>query len=78
MKYWARNGAWNWICNQSEYSERLPNSIFVEVKKTYMVTSFWNNYDGNKTPIDGELGSTGGNVDGKGGAKAYGDFGQQN
>ena len=50
MKYWARNGEWNWICNREEYNGGLQNSgypDFVEITKTFDVTGYWDSYDGN-------------------------------
>jgi len=66
MKYWAKNGNYNWICNQSEYAGSTSGMVIV--KNTYTVTNFWNNYDGTKSPVDN--GTT--NVDGKSGTKAFG------
>lgn len=75
MKYWAKNGAVNWICNTEEYAGSLEGYNFCveddskdnhtdkessevfgvthKVNYTYLVTNFWNNYDGTKSPLDG-------------------------
>ena len=44
MKFWARNGEYNWICDFSEYDG--PKYGVCEVSKTYLETAFWNKYDG--------------------------------
>ncbi len=49
MKFWARNGGYNWICDFSEYDG--PRTGVHEVSKTYLETAFWNSYDGTKTPL---------------------------
>lgn len=50
MKYWARNGQWNWICNTEEYSGTIYNpdgmTAFRFVNNTYNVKTFWDNYKG--------------------------------
>ena len=51
MKYWAKNGEYNQICDLSEYS--TIGGGFVQVANTYKVTFFWNNYDGTTSPVDG-------------------------
>ncbi len=54
MKYWAKNGQADWICNFQEfYDGEGERDGVTEVKKTYLVTNFWNNYDGTKSPVDG-------------------------
>lgn len=76
MKYWAKNGEYNWICNTQEYNgstsgydysidSQSENNVMTtdsesavgvmhKVEKTYMVTNFWNNYDGTQSPLDGK------------------------
>ncbi len=44
MKFWAKNGAYDWICDFSEYGVK-------EVKYTYLETTFWNEYDGKTSPL---------------------------
>lgn len=51
MKYWAKNGEYNWICNTSEYTG--PQTSVKIVEKTYMVKSFWTKYDGTTSPLNG-------------------------
>ncbi len=51
MKYWAKNGNPDWICNTEEYAG--PTSGKSIVKNTYLVTNYWNYYDGKKSPLDG-------------------------
>ncbi|MCM1320583.1 MAG: hypothetical protein NC041_03455 [Bacteroides sp.] len=51
MKYWAKNGNPDWICNTEEYAGGYSDKTLV--KYTYLVTNFWNNYDGTKLPVDG-------------------------
>lgn len=56
IKYWAKNGQYNWICNTSEYSGSMYNLIGEDmelVQKTYLVKSFWNQYNGTTSPVDG-------------------------
>lgn len=86
MKYWAKNGDVDWICNTEEYNidggldgydfnkkgkDKDGNEIIIKkdnntnqdggttigvmhsVDYTYLVTNFWNNYDGTKSPLDG-------------------------
>lgn len=82
MKYWAKNGDVDWICNTEEYNidggldgydftssdnnrvtaedinlNKIATEDTVGVKQavnyTYLVTNFWNNYDGTKSPLDG-------------------------
>ena len=55
MKYWARNGQWNWICNTEEYEDdgkaRLfnpDNDDMQIITYTYRVTNFWNYYNGER------------------------------
>lgn len=52
MKYWARNGGPDWICNTEEYAGYTGDKVVV--KNTYLVTNFWNYYDGTKSPVRGE------------------------
>ena len=62
MKYWARNGQYNWICNTTEYSGPLNNpngDDMVLVKNTYLITSFWINFDGSRRPTDGTINPSG-------------------
>lgn len=49
MKFWAKNGAYNWICDFSEY-DGVREGV-EEVKYTYLETAFWNNYDGKTSPL---------------------------
>jgi len=49
MKFWARNGDYNWICDFTEYNG--PKYGVYEVSKTYLETAFWNSYDGTKSPL---------------------------
>ncbi|MCQ2381902.1 MAG: hypothetical protein MJ054_01215, partial [Clostridia bacterium] len=49
MKYWARNGDYYWICDYSEYPGKPDGTE--QVKYTYLVTNFWNNYNGEKSPL---------------------------
>ena len=44
MKFWAKNGAYDWICDFSEYGG--DRTGVKEVKYTYLETAFWNNYHG--------------------------------
>lgn len=44
MKFWAKNGAYDWICDFSEYGGKRDG--IKEVKYTYLETAFWNNYHG--------------------------------
>ena len=57
MKYWARNGEWNWICHytdgQNEY-DWVDDGQLTKVDKTYLINDFWNEYDGSKSPLDGK------------------------
>lgn len=53
MKYWAKNGDPDWICNTEEYAG--PTRGKTTVNKTYLVTNFWNNYDGTRSPVDGAI-----------------------
>ena len=56
MKYWARNGEYYWICDFSEYKGTLNDEVMkdiVKVNKTYLVKSFWDNYNGTLSPING-------------------------
>ncbi|MBO4726205.1 MAG: hypothetical protein J5598_01220, partial [Clostridia bacterium] len=69
MKYWARNGNYNWISDYSEY----PGGIFDgthEVIHPWNSSNFWNTYDGTISPIKDAI--AGYDVDGKGGTKAFG------
>lgn len=49
MQFWAKNGAYNWICDFSEYDG--DKTGIREVKYTYLETAFWNNYDGTISPL---------------------------
>ncbi|MBR1403324.1 MAG: hypothetical protein IJ558_04035 [Treponema sp.] len=69
MKYWARNGDYNWICDTSEWAGTYQDDIKV-VAKTYKVKSFWDNFNGEQTPLDIRYGTS--DVDGRGGSVAYG------
>lgn len=54
MSYWARNGEYNWICDTSEYPGTIPENSDVKlVKNTYLVKTFWNNYKGETSPLNG-------------------------
>ncbi|MBO4823665.1 MAG: hypothetical protein J5580_03830 [Clostridia bacterium] len=68
MKYWARNGNVNWICDQTAYVGELDDKL--KVNYTYKQAGFWNNYKGTQSPVDG----TDSNVSGyaAGDKKAYG------
>lgn len=44
MKFWAKNGAYDWICDFSEYDGKKDD--IKEVKYTYLETAFWNNNHG--------------------------------
>ncbi len=57
MKFWARNGDWNWIsfyqgANEYDYKEATATGI-QKVEHTYESITFWTNYDGTKSPLDG-------------------------
>ena len=52
MKFWAKNGEYNWICNTSEYAG-LSDDVET-VKKTYLATDFWINYKG-QSPVTGDF-----------------------
>jgi len=54
MKFWARNGAYNWICDTSEYDGPMDDE-FVKVQYTYRAHNFWTNYDGTLSPVDGSF-----------------------
>lgn len=49
MQFWAKNGAYDWICDFSEYDGRRDD--IKEVRYTYLETAFWNNYDGTTSPL---------------------------
>lgn len=49
MKFWAKNGAYNWICDFSEYDGKKDG--VKEVRYTYLETAFWNEYDGKTSPL---------------------------
>ena len=51
MKFWAKNGAYNWICDFSEYDNPYDDYNIKPVKYTYLETAFWNNYDGKTSPL---------------------------
>lgn len=51
MKFWAKNGEWDWIANTQESSFQL-NDVKI-VSKTYLDKTFWNEYDGTKNPLTG-------------------------
>lgn len=53
MKYWARNGSYDWICDTSEYAGYTGDVTLVN--NTYLVTGFWNRFDGTRSPVNGEL-----------------------
>lgn len=44
MQFWAKNGAYDWICDFSEYDGKRDG--INEVRYTYLETAFWNNYHG--------------------------------
>lgn len=50
MKFWAKNGAYDWICDFSEYDGKRTG--VKKVKYTYLETAFWNNYDGTTSPLE--------------------------
>ena len=54
MKFWARNGEYNWICDFSEYQD-TKNKDIVKVTKTYLSRSFWDAYDGKNLPTSGTV-----------------------
>ncbi|MBR4418891.1 MAG: hypothetical protein IKT33_02695, partial [Clostridia bacterium] len=54
MKFWARNGAYNWICDTSEYDGPMGDE-FVKVQYTYRAHNFWTHYDGTLSPVDGSF-----------------------
>lgn len=51
MKFWAKNGQYNWIANTQESSFQLSDVKIVS--KTYLDKTFWNEYDGTKNPLTG-------------------------
>lgn len=51
MKFWAKNGEYNWIANTQESSFQLSDVKIVS--KTYLDKTFWNEYDGTKNPLTG-------------------------
>lgn len=59
MKYWARNGAWNWIANTEESNTPLyidasdDSKSQKRVKYTYLETKFWDEFNGTQSPLDG-------------------------
>lgn len=70
-----KHGRYDWICDTTEYDgpeTGLPYGSIVKVTNNYRSVSFWNNYDGTLSPVDGGVNSTKGSVDGKGGTKAFG------
>lgn len=50
MKFWAKNGAYDWICDFSEYDGNKQG--IKKVKYTYLETAFWNNYKGTTSPLE--------------------------
>ena len=70
MKYWARNGNVNWICDQTAYAGELDKDGKVKVNYTYKQAGFWNNYKGTQSPVDGTDSNVSGYADGD--KKAYG------
>ena len=53
MKYWARNGEWNWIANTEEYSYPTLTDGQKKVQYTYLETGFWDKFNGTLSPLDG-------------------------
>ena len=49
MKFWAKNGDFDWICDFSEHNS--PAKDVYTVSKTYLETAYWNNYDGKSLPL---------------------------
>ncbi|MBE6361322.1 MAG: hypothetical protein E7059_07720 [Treponema bryantii] len=49
MKFWAKNGDFDWICDFSEHNS--PADDVYTVSKTYLETAYWNNYDGSSLPL---------------------------
>ncbi len=52
MKYWARNGQYFWICDQSAFPGELDK--YKKVNNVYTVTKFWDNYNGTLNPQNGD------------------------
>ena len=53
MKYWARNGEYNQICDYGENTGAMDGTI--KVNNTYLASNFWNHYDGTKDPVTGQV-----------------------
>ena len=52
MRYWARNGNHTQICNYTENAGDPYGTT--RVINTYLVSNFWNSYDGTKDPVTGQ------------------------
>ena len=52
MKFWAKNGAYNWICDTSEYDGPMTDE-FEKVQFNFWARDFWTKYDGTLSPLDG-------------------------
>ncbi|MBO5100058.1 MAG: hypothetical protein J6B63_01990 [Treponema sp.] len=52
MRYWAKNGNHTQICNYTENAGDPYGTT--RVINTYLVSNFWNSYDGTKDPVTGQ------------------------
>lgn len=52
MRYWAKNGNHTQICNYTENAGDTYGTT--RVINTYLVSNFWNSYDGTKDPVTGQ------------------------
>ncbi|MBS7401144.1 MAG: hypothetical protein KIG16_01360 [Eubacteriales bacterium] len=55
MKYWARNGLVDWICNPDPSSAAYTGETtgMTVVNNTYLQSNFWNSYNGTVSPTGG-------------------------
>lgn len=53
MRYWAKNGNHTQICNYTENAGDPYGTT--RVINTYLVSNFWNSYDGTKDPVTGQV-----------------------
>lgn len=60
MKFWAKNGEYNWIANTQACPNSSLSSDQAYVKYGYMSKTFWNDYgkDGTRSPLTNLIDNT--------------------